>query len=76
MHSTDSPLRFTIGGMTCGGCVASATRALDRTPGVEVERLALDGPAVVRLSGGADRAAVREAVEAAGFTASFDDAQP
>jgi copper chaperone CopZ len=70
---TDSTFRFAIGGMTCGGCVASATRALERTPGVRVERLALDGPAVVRLSDGADRAAVREAVEAAGFTAAFED---
>ena len=64
-------LRFTIEGMTCGGCVASATRALERTPGVTVEQLTLDGPAVVRLSDGADLETVRGAVEGAGFQAVF-----
>ncbi|MEM1043602.1 MAG: sigma-70 family RNA polymerase sigma factor [Bacteroidota bacterium] len=72
--NTDDALTFNIKGMTCGGCVAGATRALDRTPGVTVERLTLDGPAVVRLSGGADREAVRAAVEGAGFRPVFDAA--
>ena len=67
-------LRFQIEGMTCGGCVAGATRALERTPGVTVEQLTLDGPAVVRLSDGADREAVRGAVEGAGFRPVFSDA--
>ncbi|PAP74652.1 sigma-70 family RNA polymerase sigma factor [Rubrivirga marina] len=70
----DETLRFGIEGMTCGGCVASATRALERTPGVTVEQLTLDGPAVVRLSDGADRHAVRGAVESAGFRPVFDAA--
>ena len=70
----DETLRFGIEGMTCGGCVASATRALERTPGVTVEQLTLDGPAVVRLSDGADRDAVRGAVESAGFRPVFDAA--
>ena len=68
----DQTLRFAIQGMTCGGCVASATRALERTPGVTVEQLTLDGPAVVRLTDGADRDAVRGAVEGAGFQPVFD----
>ena len=73
---TDSPdtLRFAIEGMTCGGCVAAATRALERTPGVAVEHLALGETPVVRLSDGADRDAVRRAVEAAGFEPVFDGA--
>ncbi|MDT0630763.1 heavy-metal-associated domain-containing protein [Rubrivirga litoralis] len=71
---TETTLRFGIEGMTCGGCVASATKALDRTPGVEVEQLTLDGPAVVRLSGGADREAVWQAVEDAGFQPVFEAA--
>ncbi len=71
---TPDTLRFGIEGMTCGGCVASATRALERTPGVTVEQLTLDGPAVVRLSDGADREAVRGAVERAGFRPVFDAA--
>ena len=70
----EDTLRFGIEGMTCGGCVASATRALERTPGVTVERLTLDGPAVVRLTDGADREAVRGAVEGAGFRPVFDAA--
>ena len=67
------PLTFHIDGMTCGGCVGSATKALDRTPGVTVQQLTLDGPATVRLSAGADRDAVRKAVEAAGFGVRFGD---
>lgn len=70
--TTPTTLRFTIDGMTCGGCVASATRALDQTPGVTVEQLTLDGPAVVRLADGADREAVRGAVEGAGFRPVFE----
>ena len=70
----DQTLRFGIEGMTCGGCVASATRALERTPGVAVGRVSLTEPAVVRLSGGADREAVRGAVEGAGFRPVFDAA--
>ena len=73
-HQNDQTLRFGIKGMTCGGCVASATRALERTPGVTVEQLTLDGPAVVRLEGTADREAVRGAVESAGFRPVFDPA--
>lgn len=75
MHTqNDDTLRFGIEGMTCGGCVASATRALERTPGVTVEQLTLNEPAVVRLSDGADREAVRGAVEGAGFRPVFDAA--
>ncbi len=67
-------LRFQIEGMTCGGCVASATKALSRTPGVAVEHVGLNEPSVVCLSDGADRDDVRKAVEAAGFRAVFADA--
>jgi RNA polymerase sigma-70 factor (ECF subfamily) len=72
-HTPDA-LRFQIEGMTCGGCVAAVTRALERTPGVEVEHVGLNEPATVRLSGGADREAVRGAVEGAGFRPVFDAA--
>ncbi|MDT7858036.1 sigma-70 family RNA polymerase sigma factor [Rubrivirga sp. S365] len=78
MHTTqntdDQTLRFGIEGMTCGGCVASATRALERMPGVTVDKLDLSGDAVVRLSGMADREVVRGAVEGAGFRPVFDAA--
>jgi copper chaperone CopZ len=72
MNANDTrTLTFHIDGMTCGGCANSATKALDRTPGVTVQRLTLDGPATVELSGDADRDAVRRAVEAAGFGVRF-----
>lgn len=74
MTGTPETLTFQIDGMTCGGCVAAATRALDRTPGIAVEHLALGEPAVVRLTDGADREAVRQAVEGAGFQATFGTA--
>ena len=70
----DDTLRFGIEGMTCGGCVAAVTRALERTPGVAVEHVGLNEPAEVRLSDGADREAVRGAVEGAGFRPVFDAA--
>jgi RNA polymerase sigma-70 factor (ECF subfamily) len=73
-NTNDQTLRFGIEGMTCGGCVASATRALERTPGVAVEHVGLGEPSVVQLSDGADREAVRAAVEGAGFRPVFDAA--
>ena len=73
-NTNDQTLRFGIEGMTCGGCVASATRALERMPGVTVEQLTLNEPAVVRLSDGADREVVRGAVEGAGFRPVFEAA--
>ena len=41
---TPDTLRFGIEGMTCGGCVASATRALEKTPGVTVEVISYETP--------------------------------
>ena len=70
----DQTLRFGIEGMTCGGCVAAVTKALDRTPGVTAEHVGLNEPAVVRLSGSADREDVRGAVEGAGFRPVFEAA--
>ena len=70
--TTADTLRFHIDGMTCGGCVAAVTRALDRAEGVTPERVALDAPAVVRLAPGATRETVRRAVDGAGFSARFD----
>lgn len=63
-------LRLPVEGMSCGGCVASVTRALQATPGVtEVVTVSLEGRyAEVVLdpaSGSAD--AARQAIEKAGF---------
>ena len=58
-----------VQGMTCGGCVASVTRVLKATPGVN--------DAVVRLDGGSatvtydpartDLPALKSAIEGAGY---------
>ena len=62
----DGVVSFPITGMTCGGCVSSLSRVLERTPGVAVERVEV-GSAAVRLSPPASASDVRAAVERAGF---------
>ena len=58
---------FTITGMSCGGCVNSLTRVLKTVPGIEPLTIEV-GKASLRLdSDKADTAAVRAAVERAGF---------
>ena len=73
--STTDTLRFSVDGMTCGGCVRSVRTVLERLPGVTVEHVGLDEPAVVRVEGDATgREDVRRAVEDAGYSVSFDAA--
>lgn len=55
-----------VNGMTCGGCVKSVTRAVQSVPKVEQVAVDLAGREV-RVSGDADPAAVRAAIEAAGY---------
>ena len=58
---------YRVDGMTCGGCVASLTRALQGAlPGRHVE-VTLEG-GFVRVEAPHDAAAVAQAVGAAGFT--------
>lgn len=57
---------YEVQGMTCGGCAASVTRAIQRViPGVEVDVQLAGGHVTVK--GAHDEALVREAVEGAGF---------
>lgn len=58
-------------GMTCGGCVASVTRALERVPGVRRAVVTLDPPRAVidRDPGAAGTPALIEAAANAGFDA-------
>lgn len=57
---------YRVDGMTCGGCVATLTKALERAlPDVTVE-VVLDGGRV-RVDGDHEEAAVEGAVEDAGF---------
>jgi len=61
-------VELAIEGMTCSHCVASVTRALRACPNVVSAAVDLKrGRATVRGSG-LDRAALRKAVEAAGYT--------
>jgi copper chaperone len=58
-----------VGGMTCGGCTASISRALQAKPGVIAVNASLDsGTVEVQVQDNAiDRTGVEAAVEAAGF---------
>jgi copper chaperone len=58
---------YRVDGMTCGGCVASLTRALRAAlPGLEVEVTLAGG--LVRIQGAHAVARVERAVSDAGFT--------
>lgn len=60
-----------VGGMTCGGCVASVRRVLSAVPGVAEAQVSLDpAQAWVRYDpAAATPQALRAAIEAAGYTA-------
>jgi copper ion binding protein len=63
---------FTVGGMSCGGCVASVTRAVSRLPGVRTVDVSLEQKVanVEYDEAATDGAAIVAAIEAAGFEAS------
>lgn len=59
---------YTVNGMTCGHCVAAVTTELQQLPGVRDVNVELDDGAVTVDSDTAlDIAAVRAAVEEAGY---------
>ena len=61
-------LRYAVRGMTCGACSARVQRVLERQPGVvDAEVNLATGTAVAHLEAGGDDAALREAVERAGY---------
>lgn len=64
--------RIAIGGMTCGGCVASVTRVLEALPGVHDVTVTLSpGSAIVAYdTARVDLRALRKAVEEAGYDVS------
>ncbi len=55
-----------VEGMTCGGCAGSVTKALEKVAGVTGVRVDLDAKQAT-VEGSADRAALVDAVEGAGF---------
>jgi copper chaperone CopZ len=59
---------YTVTGMTCGHCVASVTEEVQEIAGVESVDVVLDtGALTVTSSQSLDDAAVRAAVEEAGY---------
>jgi copper ion binding protein len=59
---------FTVQGMTCGHCVSSVTEEVQEIPGVESVDVVLEtGAVTVTSSQPLDDAAVRSAVEEAGY---------
>ena len=63
--------RLKVGGMTCSGCVASVTRALQQIDGVDKVDVSLDqAQASVRYDPArVNEAQLRSAIEDAGFDA-------
>ncbi|MBI4951237.1 MAG: heavy-metal-associated domain-containing protein [Myxococcales bacterium] len=55
---------FKVEGMTCGGCAASVTKALEKL-GLRAE-VSL-GAHTAKVSGAVDEEQIRQAIEAAGF---------
>lgn len=55
-----------VEGMTCGGCASSVTKALQQVSGVTSVQVDLDGKKAT-VEGSADRAALVDAIEGAGF---------
>ena len=59
---------FTVTGMTCGHCVASVTEEVSEVPGVDLADVVLEtGALTVTSTEPVDAAAVRTAVEEAGY---------
>jgi copper chaperone CopZ len=59
---------YTVTGMTCGHCVTSVTEEVQEIPGVEDVQVVLEtGNLAVTSSDPVDDAAVRAAVEEAGY---------
>lgn len=64
--TSDGSVEYRVEGMTCGGCASSVTKAIQRVAPATKVQVTLEGGRV-RVEGEHDEAAVREAVEDAGF---------
>ena len=70
---TTSTESFAVVGMSCQHCIDAVTAEVGRIPGVEqVEVDLATGTVRITSVGAVDRAAVRDAVEEAGFELSGD----
>ena len=68
--TTTSTLTYTVAGMTCGHCVAAVNAEVRAVPGVTEVSVDLDTKAVVVNGTSLDDAAIRAAIDEAGFEAS------
>ena len=71
--SSDTEVSFSIGGMTCGACVARIESKLNALDGVEARVNLASERARVRIPPGTSPAVVIERIESAGFTAEVVD---
>ena len=62
-------ITYTVSGMSCGHCKASVTEELSEVEGVEAVNVDLDTKLVVVTGSGLDDAALRAAIEEAGYQA-------
>ena len=68
MSASSYQSTYTVTGMTCGHCVASVTEEVQEIPGVEDVQVVLEsGALAVTSAQPLDDAAVRAAVEEAGY---------
>lgn len=62
-------ITYTVPGMSCGHCKESVTRELTTVPGVQAVEVDLDTKRVTVSGSGLDDAALREAIDEAGYEA-------
>lgn len=60
-------MKLKVAGMSCGHCVQTVTKAVEAVPAVEGASVDLSS-GEVRVTGNPDEAAVRRAIEGAGYT--------
>lgn len=68
MTSSNS-LTYVVSGMSCGHCVAAVTKEVTKVPGVSDVAIDLDDKSVVVTGNALDDAALRAAIEEAGYEA-------
>jgi copper chaperone CopZ len=66
-----SETRFSVEGMKCGGCVAKATEAVSKLPGLVEARFDLTTKSAV-IKGSVDPQAVIQALNGAGYPAKLE----
>lgn len=72
--SATATATFTVSGMTCGHCVASVKEEVSEIPGVSSVEVDLEtGRLVVVSPDAVDPAAVRDAVDEAGYTVTAEE---